>query len=40
MKDQELDDFQKKFGYKPTPIATVDRHARGLRPQGQPDRRA
>ena len=38
MKADEIDEFEKKFGYKPTGDPDEHRHARGLRPQGQPDR--
>jgi phosphate transport system substrate-binding protein len=30
MKAKEIDDFEKKYGYKPTALATGDRHAGGL----------
>ncbi len=38
MKAEEIDDFEKKYGYKPTAIRVARRRPGGLRPQGQPDR--
>ena len=40
MKSTEIDQFEKKYGYKPTQIRTSLRRARGLRQQGQPAREA
>jgi ABC-type phosphate transport system substrate-binding protein len=37
MKDEEVDQFEAKYGYKPTAIRTFDRHVVDLRKQGQPD---
>ena len=36
----EIDQFEAKYGYKPTQLQDVVRRARGLRQQGQPDREA
>ena len=37
MKGTEIDDFEKKYGYKPTADPHLGRRARRLRQQGQPD---
>ena len=38
MKDAEIDEFEKRFGYKPVGSEDLHRHARRLRAQGQPGR--
>ncbi len=40
MKATEIDEFEKKYGYKPTAIRGGDRRPGGLRQQGQPARAA
>ena len=40
MRATEIDQFEQKYGYKPTEIRTELRRAGRLRPQGQPDQEA
>ena len=40
MRATEIDQFEAKYGYKPTELEDQLRRARGLREQGQPDREA
>ncbi len=38
MKPSEIDEFEKKFGYKPTPVSVAVDALAVIRPQGQSDR--